>query len=95
MSAIKLAKFIKDYEYNWDINPETNEKDVILFVPIVDLIEFNNLFRYSFFADRIIQCVLRQNHIAIWFSQIADYYGIELFEFFESNEFTNTEPKEE
>lgn len=94
MSATKLAKLINDYEYIWGINPVTNEKDIILFVPIYDLIKFNYLFKYSFFADHIIHCVLKQNHIAMWFSQIADYYGMELFDFFKNDKFIGTEPKE-
>lgn len=80
MTELDLYKFVHDNncEYHW------YDDNVILFVTILWIDEFNKLFDYSFFDDEGQECIMKKDYFCFWMQDICDYYDIEM-----SNIFTN------
>lgn len=87
MTAIQIYKFIheKGSEFHWcnnyDCKP-TPKRDVILFVNIWDIEEFNELLKNGYQDEGGISCTMKQGYFAFWMSDILDCNNIKIEEVF-------------
>lgn len=85
MTGLELYKFIKEYdcEYHWYDN--NGEDDVMLFISVSFVDEFNKLFDSSFY-DEGFECVMKEHYLCFWMKEACDYYEINIKEIFERKE---------
>ena len=94
MTELQLYKFVtnNDIEYHWkkkhsakQENLTDDEKnEVLLFVNIRNLEEFNKLLRTSIQDEEGINCTMKQGYFVFCMDYICDYFDIKL-----ENVFTN------
>jgi hypothetical protein len=80
MTELDLFKWVKEWEpeHRWDVNSETRQDDVILWISIYAIESFYKLIDPSIFNDGGgLDARLVDKHIAIWMAEICDYFGIE------------------
>lgn len=65
--------------YRWDEN--NGIIDVIAFIDFKILTDFSDLLTYEYLSDGQ-TVILKETSLAIWMSDICDYYGISLDEVF-------------
>jgi hypothetical protein len=86
MTELEFYKWVKDNdpEYRWDRNGISNEEDVILWISFWRIKSFMELLSApGLFDEGGIEVRLQQDSIAIWASDVLDYFGIELEKIFE------------
>ena len=78
MKAIDLYKFINEnnLEYHW------HNDDVILFINLLYLEEFNKLLGPHILNDDGISCIMKDGYICFMMQYICEHYDIELNEIF-------------
>lgn len=81
-TAIELYKFVKDNRLDYNIFDHEGQKDVLLFVNVIDIKDFMDLLGNSIFDEDGISCTMKKNYFCFWMKDICDYYGIELSEIF-------------
>ena len=81
MTTLDLYKFItsKQIEYHSD------EDDIIIFVNLYDLQEWNDLLGTRILDEDGIECVLKFGYVCFELKHICEYFDIELTEVFEHN----------
>lgn len=86
MTAIELYKFIhqNDVEFKWENNKD--QRDILIFVTVYDIQEFNDLLTQTAFDDYGIECTMMKGHFAFWMDDICQHYGIDLVEVFGKDE---------
>lgn len=78
MKAIDLNKFFRenDCEYRWD------GEDVILFVDLWCIKQFNSLLPSNFFDDEGVKCTMKKGYFAFSMEKFANYFDFELKDVF-------------
>jgi len=81
MTELTLYKFIEEneIEYHW------HNEDVIAFVHLRDIEEFNKLIPGSQMHEDGIQCHMKEGYFAFWMKDICEYSGIEMKNIFKPN----------
>jgi len=79
MKTIEFKQFIEENQIEWHYVP--SDDDVVMFVPFRNLKELTSMLAASQLADPV-ECVLKEDCIAIMCSELLGYYGIELTEVF-------------
>ena len=97
MTALNVYKFVKDnnLEYHWDVNwdfvtPEYSafcnhappHNDVILFVPLNSIAEFNHMMKRAM-EESGVQCRMKYGYFCFWMKDICDFYDLDINEIFE------------
>lgn len=88
MKSLDLYKFVtkNELEYHWNITSspfEGNEtSDVILFIPIDLLSEWNLLLDHYIFDEDGLQCIIKDKYMYFMMQEICDYFNIEITEIF-------------
>lgn len=74
MTELELYKFVDshDCKYHWYDN------SVILFVDVIWVDEFNELFDYDYFDSKGQECTMMKGYFCFWMRDICEYYGIVL-----------------
>jgi hypothetical protein len=80
MTTIEFKQFIEENSIEWHHIPSDN--DVVMFVPFRNLKELTSMLSASHLADPV-ECVLKEDCIAMMCSELLGFYGIELSEVFE------------
>lgn len=81
MSELEFYKWVQEWEpeWRWDINSETKEDDVIIWVSIYSIESFCRLIDMGAFNDGGgLDARLQDRYIAIFAAEICNYYGIEI-----------------
>ena len=89
MTELQLYKFVNTHqlEYNYVLDSEGNDSDVILFVDFEVLKEFAYLLMTGFCTPNFDRnCFLRANSIGIRMKEICEYLDINLKEVFETKD---------
>lgn len=81
MTALDLYKFITNKRTEYHIH----EDDVIVFIDIDDLREWNELLGNHMLDDGGIECVLKFGYLCFHMKHICEYFDIELTEVFDIN----------
>lgn len=78
MTALELYKFVTSNkcEYHW------NEEDVLLFISIYDIKEFNEMLGASVLDEAGIVCNMKDGYFVFRMNDICEYFGIELLDVF-------------
>ena len=78
MTSLDLYRFISEngIEYNW------LRKDVIVFIPMYLVQEWNRLLPRGLYDDSGIECAMKDGYIAMTMRDVCQYADIELEEVF-------------
>lgn len=78
MTALELYKFVtkKELEHRWE------KEDVLLFIPIGDLLEWNELLGAYLQGDDPLTCYMRDGYFVFCMQGICDYFDLSLEEIF-------------
>lgn len=79
MTGIELYRFIFEHEIEWHVIDD--DEDIVIFVPISYIKEFNDLFSYAFLSDRL-KCVMGEDNFVFKMREICDHHDIEFNEIF-------------
>jgi hypothetical protein len=88
MTELDFFKWVNENqpEYRWDSNLASNKEDVILWINFYHIKSFMQLLSApGLFDEGGIEVRLQQDAIAIWASDVLDYFGIELEKIFDKN----------
>lgn len=79
MKTIDLYKFIQEHniEYHW------NDDDVIMFVSIYNIEDFNKMLPNGIFDDAGVECIMKDRYFAFYMEFICNYCDIEMSDIFE------------
>ncbi len=80
MTELSLYKFIEEnnIEYHWD------DDNVIVFINIRDIEEWNNIIDDFLMEESGIECNMKSGYFCFWMQYICEYCDIEM-----NNVFTN------
>ena len=84
MKAIDLYKFVTKHECEYHWNDENS--DVILFVNIWGIEEFQKIIGAREMDEEGIPCVMKDKYFCFWMYDICEYHDIELTDIFEPEE---------
>jgi len=86
MTELELYKFITErkLEYHW--TPLDKKDDVLLFIEIYNLEEWNKLLGTSITDENGIDCVMKDGYFCFYMKDICEFFGIELNKVFEQKE---------
>ncbi len=84
MTAIELYKFIEHNQLEWHYTHE--DKDVILFVDIHCISEFNNMLGTHILDEEGIQCNMKEGYFCFCMDDITAHFAIELKDVFDKSE---------
>jgi hypothetical protein len=79
MTELELYKFVHNagLEYHWhERNDNNNAHDVLLFVPIYWIKDFNDLLGYQIMAEEGIECTMKHGYFCFWMKDICDHFDI-------------------
>ena len=76
MTELELYKFITDneLEYHW----VKDNTDVILFVEIRYIEDFNEMLGYNAMDESGIECRMKYKYFCFYMNDICEYFGIEI-----------------
>ena len=76
MTELELYMFITDnkLEYHW----VKDNTDVILFVEIRHIEDFNEMLRYHAMYESDIECHMKYKYFCFYMNDICEYFGIEI-----------------
>lgn len=74
MKELDLYKFIQEHgvEYHW------HDNDVIMFVNIWNIEEFNKMLPLNIYDDNGIECIMKQGYFCFKMDLICNYCDIEM-----------------
>lgn len=80
MTELDLYKWVQKWEpeWRWELNDETKEPDVVLWISIYSIESFYEINGDYIFSEGGISARLVDKSIAIWMSSICDHYAIDL-----------------
>lgn len=81
MDAIELYKFVEGREFHWHQREDSN--DVILFVDIHSISEFNMLLGNGVMSEYGINCIMKERYFCFWMTDICEYFGIDVNKIFD------------
>lgn len=87
MTELQLYKFVANntMEYHW--HSRNNTKDVILFVNILWIREFNEMLGSSNIMDEEgIECTMKDGYFCFWMNDICNYFDIDMNNVFDKTE---------
>jgi len=77
MTELELYKFIKDNNIEYHYHVKANdEKEIVVFVDINDIKEFNKLLRSSIFEDEGLDCVMKDGYFCFEMVNICEHFDI-------------------
>jgi hypothetical protein len=78
MTSLELYKFVDDnqIEYHW------HDEDVIAFVTVWDIEDFNKMLGVSILDEEGIKCTMKEKYFCFWMKDICEYFDIKLDEIF-------------
>lgn len=85
MTELDFYKWVIEYEpeYRWSHNGASNHEDVIIWVPFYNLKSLVQVISSSsLFEEGGIEVRFQESCIAIWASDICDYFGVDLEKIF-------------
>jgi hypothetical protein len=78
MTAIQLYKFVTENELEYKLF----EEDILLFVNISNIEEWNEILGYSIKDESGIKCYMKDGYFVFYMAAICEYFDIELKEIF-------------
>jgi len=84
MTSLELYKFVNKnkLEFRYQHNHELSSRDLMLFVEMYLVNDFNKLLSSSIYDDGGISCTMKDGYMAIWMYDICEYHDILLEEVF-------------
>jgi hypothetical protein len=89
MKAIELYRFITENDIEYHYRDNNGTEDVIIFPYTFQIDEFSELLKSYDYCDGGIECFLMDGYFAIWMKDVCEYYGIELSEVFDKDEYND------
>lgn len=87
MTELQLYKFIKDNNIEWHKHDRDGGQDVIIFVAIYLIKDFQKMLPQGIFDDDGIECTMKDGYFAFWMKDICDYCGVEMNNVFKGNNY--------
>lgn len=83
MTALDLYRFVTNNKIEWHVHQnDQGKEDVILLPQHYEMEEFSKMLGTGIFDDAGITCHWKGSYIAVWMTDICEYFGIDVWDVF-------------